>query len=119
MDSGWAVVLGGMVGVIGTWGTTWLNHRYAQAQKNEQEEAAKALLKELLETPEYHWRRIDTLANVVGVNEPTVRRLLLEIGARGSMRNGKYWGLVSRNPIRSPEPGHPLEDPSFPNDPEI
>jgi hypothetical protein len=118
MDSGWAVVLGGAVGVIGSWGTSWLNHYFAQSQKDEGEEAAKTLLRDLLGTPEYRWRRVDTLANVVGVNELTVRRLLLECGARGSMRNGKYWGLVSRNPILSPEPGSPLEDPSFPGNPE-
>jgi hypothetical protein len=42
-----------------------------------------------------------TLANVVGTDEPTVRRFLLEVGARGSAKDGAFWGLVSRNPLRS------------------
>ena len=120
MDSGLAVVLGGLIGVCGTLGSTWLNHHFEQSKKDEGEEAAKKLLKELLETRQHHWRRIDTLANVVGTDEATVRRLLLEIGARGSMRNGRYWGLASRNPIRAPDDADgPLLDPSFPANPEI
>lgn len=115
MDNGWAVILGGAVGVIGTWGTTWLNHYYERSQKNESEESAKALLKELLEVPEYKWRKIDTLANVVGTNQATVRRLLLEIGGRGSVKNGSLWGLISRNPIKKAQ-GDASEDPWAPGE---
>jgi hypothetical protein len=114
MDSGWAAVIGSAVGGLGTFAATWLSARLNRKEPNPSEEAAKALLRKLLETPGYHWRRIDTLANVVGTDEVTVRRLLLEIGARGSMRNGQYWGMTSRNPLEGPE-GEIVEDPSFPS----
>jgi hypothetical protein len=108
MDSGWAVIIGGTVGVFGTWGTTWLNHYFAQSKKNKSEESAKKLLLSLL-NGKWRWRNIQVMANVVGTDEETVRRLLLEIGARGSMREPRLWGLVSRNPIG--EADLPADDP--------
>jgi hypothetical protein len=108
MDSGWAGVIGAAVGVLGTLGTTWLNHHYAQTKKNHAEEAAKNLLRALL-NGKWNWRSMRVMANVVGTDEETVRRLLLEIGARGSMRDPVLWGLVSRNPIG--EDDLPRDDP--------
>jgi hypothetical protein len=100
MDSGWAAVLGSAVGGMGTFAATWLNAHLSRKKPDPAEEAAKRLLKELLEQPFWDWRHIRTLANVVGTDEPTVRRLLLEIGARGSTQSGEMWGLVSRNPMK-------------------
>ena len=102
MDSGWAAVLGSLVGGVGTFGATWLNARLNRKTPDPAEEAAKRLLKEMLEDRMFKWRHILTLANVVGTDQQTVRRLLLEIGARGSMNSGDFWGLVSRNPMKEP-----------------
>lgn len=110
MDSGLAAVFGAAIGVFGTLGTTWLNHHFAQEKPNPAEKAAKELLENLLNRPKWRWRRLDTLANVVGTDEATVRRLLLEIGARGSMTDGRLWGLVSRNPVAD-QSGGPAHDP--------
>ncbi len=99
MDNGWAVVLGGAVGVVGSRGTAYLNHRLSLTNRNRAEEAAKDLLRTVLSRPRWKWARIEALANAAGGDEPTVRRLLLEIGARGSLIDGRVWGLVARNPI--------------------
>ncbi len=99
MDSGWAAVIGSVVGGLGSFGATWLGAYLNRKKPDPSEEAAKDLLRELLEDAQAGWRSMDTLANVVGTDQPTVRRLLLEIGARGSMKDGRLWGLVSRNPV--------------------
>lgn len=99
MDSGLAALLGSVVGGIGTFGATWLNVHVNRKRPDPAEEATKQLLRELLDHPDHDWRHMHTLANVVGLDQSTVRRLLLQIGARGSTRDGNLWGLVSRHPL--------------------
>jgi hypothetical protein len=103
MDSGVAALVGSIggaiVGTLGTLGTTWLSAHLNKKKPDAAEEAAKVLLRTLLNRPKWKWARIETLSNAVGSDEVTVRRLLLEIGARGSLIDGHVWGLLSRNPI--------------------
>jgi len=99
MDSGWAAVIGSLVGGLGTFCATWLNAELTRRKRDPAEEAAKELLRSLLNRPRWNWASIKTLGNVVGADEVIVRRLLLEIGARGSMQDSSLWGLVARNPI--------------------
>jgi hypothetical protein len=47
----------------------------------------------------HNWRTLSALANVTGLTELEAKRLLVEIGARGSETNPDLWGLVSRNPL--------------------
>lgn len=116
MDSGWAALLGAVVGGVATFATTWLNAHLERTKTDPADEAAKKLLLALLDRPKFKWSSIDTLANVVGTDEAVVRRLLLEIGARGSMRDGKLWGLVSRNPLIDSD-GRAARDPETIEDP--
>jgi len=67
----------------------------------------------MLDREKWQWASIDTLANVIGTDHARVRKLLLEIGARGSMRDGNAWGLISRNPIKDAE--IPEDDPDHSN----
>jgi hypothetical protein len=77
MDSGWSAVAGSLVGSIGTLGTTWLGAYLKRKRPSTSEKAAKELLRRALEERWFKWRSIRELANLVGVDEPTVRRLLL------------------------------------------
>ena len=52
------------------------------------------------------WRRLTTLANVTGLSDTDAKRLLIDLGARGSEKDGGLWGLISRN--RLPEDDPPL-----------
>ena len=52
----------------------------------------------------HNWRSLSALANVTGVSESETKRLLVEIGARGSETDPSKWGLVSRNPLPSHDP---------------
>jgi hypothetical protein len=62
----------------------------------------KKLLEEMLEDKRYpdHWRKLDTLKHVIGANEETTKRLLLEIGARGSEDQQDLWGLMKYHPLK-------------------
>jgi hypothetical protein len=100
---GIAGVLGALIGVMGTMGVTWLNHYLSVPKEDVAEKAAKDLLTSMLQNPQWNWRSMKSLANVIGTDEATTRRYLLKIGARGSENNGEFWGLVSRNPIKGPD----------------
>ena len=113
MDSGWAAVLGSVVGGLLTLAATWLNAYLNRKRPDPSDEAAKKLLLSMLDRKGWGWANIDTLANVVGTDHAQVRKLLLEIGARGSMQDGSTWGLVSRNPIK--DTNIPGDDPDHSN----
>lgn len=104
MDAGWAALGGSLIGGITTFSATWLSAHLNRTRPNAADEAAKALLKHMLEVKELRWRTIHTMANVIGLTDERTRELLLEIGARGSEVNPELWGLVSRNPL-PPQPG--------------
>jgi hypothetical protein len=46
-----------------------------------------------------NWRNISTLSRVVGADEETTKKLLIEIGARGSELDDKLWGLIKYHPL--------------------
>lgn len=53
----------------------------------------------MLSKKEYQWRELSTLMHVIGADEETTKRLLLEVGARASEDGKSLWGLVTRNPL--------------------
>ena len=53
------------------------------------------------------WRSLSTLSNVTGLDEDEAKRLLVEIGARGSETDPNLWGLISRNPLPEHDPKKP------------
>jgi len=109
-DGGGWVVLGTAIGAAGSALTTWLNAYLTRKRPNPADEAAKLILRQMLEASGLHWQTIRTLSNVVGLSQERTRELLLEIGARGSKLNPELWGLVSRNPLQS-APG--VQDPTL------
>ncbi len=92
------VVIGSVITVAGNFFLHWLKQRDA-ARKDE---PRKRLLRDMLKAEDYTWRRFDTLQHVIGADEETTKRLLIEIGARASEDGKPLWGLISRNPL--PEP---------------
>ena len=75
-------------------------HQLQQRAKDQMDKPRKDLLLSLLKNPKYTWRRFDTLMHVIGADEETTKRLLLEVGARGSEDGQNLWGLINRNPFR-------------------
>jgi hypothetical protein len=102
-------VIGGVVGGIFGWGaavfTAYWGPRKLEEWRADQEEERlhgprKRLLTKMLEDPKHEWRYLTTLAQVTGTTREECRRLLVEVGARGSstMREEgeeELWALIS------------------------
>lgn len=53
----------------------------------------------MLRSQKYPWRKLETLMHVIGADEETAKRLLLEVGGRASEDGQPLWGLIERNPL--------------------
>lgn len=91
------VILGAVITVGGSVLLHWLQGRKASALDT----SRKKLLGKMLAVRD--WRRLSTLSGVVGADADTTRRLLIELGARGSEKPGaggeEVWGLLSKHPL--------------------
>jgi hypothetical protein len=85
---------GGAATLIGAFLTDYIQYR----RQAKADEPRKKILKKMLEGG-HNWRKLETLANVTDLNLADTKRLLVDIGARGSETDGNLWGLISRNPI--------------------
>jgi len=98
-------IIGGVLGCVGTllssyWGPRKLEEWREIRTEKRINGPRKDILKKLLEDDGFEWRRLSTLARVTGTSEEECQRLLIEIGARGSLSQGKkLWALISRKPI--------------------
>ena len=99
--SAWIGVIGAFVGglltIAGQPVTYWLKNRKARAL----DDARTKLLRQMLERED--WRKLSTLSRVIGADPDTARRLLIELGARGSETpradDEEVWGLISKHPL--------------------
>ena len=89
------VVVGAVLSIAGQFALNWRQERGQRMV----DKARKELLRKMLERPEWTWRSFSRLKDVVGADDETTKRLLLEIGARGSEDGEPQWGLISRNPF--------------------
>jgi hypothetical protein len=95
----------GMLGVIVGAGITALSnvlvHWLKQRSKTKADKPRKALLLTMLHahSHEEHWRKFATLQHVIGADDKTARRLLLEIGARASEDGQDKWALLEYHPL--------------------
>jgi hypothetical protein len=91
------VILGGLFTLAGN----LLLEVLKQRAKKKRDEPRKQLLKEMLEDERFpgRWRELHTLMHVIGADEETTKRLLIEIGARGSEDGMEFWGLIKHHPF--------------------
>ncbi len=92
-------VTGAVIGSIATVAVQWLSHHLQENAAAKRDKPRKDLLLEMLKAPKYKWRELETLMHVIGADEETTKRLLLEVGARASEDGQPLWGLVERNPL--------------------
>ena len=97
-EGGW-VVLGSAIGTIGSILTTWLAAHLGKEKPDPWDGIAMNLLQKQLEIEK--WCEIGTLANIIGLDTKTTREYLILLKARGSRKDGKKWGLLSRNPLEA------------------
>jgi len=70
------VIAGAVIAVVGSVLLHWLQDR----KTNQLDQARMELLKQLLVAQD--WRKLSTLARVVGADADTTKRLLINLGAR-------------------------------------
>lgn len=92
-------VSGAVIGSVATVAVQWLSFFLQEKKTAKLDKPRKDLLLTMLSAQQYQWRRLDTLSHVIGSDEETTKRLLLEIGARASEDGQHLWGLVERNPL--------------------
>lgn len=91
------VVAGALITVAGSFALHWIQdlplRRLDLGRKN--------LLEKMLRDPRFKdkWRKIETLSRVIGTDEETTKRLLIEVGARGSEKDDGFWGLIENHPL--------------------
>lgn len=94
------VALVGILGVVaGTVATAASKYWFEDRPRKKADEERRKLLKRMLDHPTHTWRTFDRLKHVIGADDETTKRLLLEIGARGSEDGKPLWGMISRNPF--------------------
>lgn len=91
------VLAGSILSVAGQIVMHWLQ----TGKQNKIDDYRKDLLKRMLGHPDHTWRTFPRLMHVIGADEETTKRLLLELGARASEDGQNLWGLVSRNPFQN------------------
>jgi hypothetical protein len=90
---GWIDILRGAVEIVRNI-PDWI----ALALGFKRRQTRKKLLRRAL-GGKYDWRKLSTLTRMIGQSEDETRELLIEIGARGSVKPDaadEMWGLVSR-----------------------
>ncbi|MBE0448830.1 MAG: hypothetical protein IBX64_12205 [Actinobacteria bacterium] len=92
---------GAVIGSIATLAGNFLMHWLKNRDEKNKEKPARELLTEMLSHNGYTWRKLDTLMHVIGANEETTKRLLLEVGARASEDGQNLWALKSRAPLNT------------------
>lgn len=92
-------VAGACIGSLATVASSIASQWFQQRLTEKADDPRRNLLREMLSHSEYEWREFETLRHVIGADEHTTKRLLLEVGARASENGKPLWGLISRNPL--------------------
>lgn len=100
----WVAIIGLVGAVIGsvlTLAGNFLLHWFQDRPRQILDNRRKNLLKIMLDDSRFpkRWRCLSTLSRVVGADEETTKRLLIEVGARGSEKNDGFWGLITHHPF--------------------
>jgi hypothetical protein len=90
-------VIGGLLTLSGNLLLHWLQDR----PRRTLDEGRKKLLEIMLNDSRFpkRWRQLSTLSRVIGADEETTKRLLIEVGARGSEKDDGFWGLIVHHPF--------------------
>lgn len=90
---------GVLAGSLITLASQLLTHCLKQRAERAKDNPRRKLLKAMLKDSRFEWRRLDTLAHVIGADYETTKRLLLEIEARASENGEDLWALISDKPL--------------------
>jgi hypothetical protein len=96
----WAVAAAifGLLGVIVGSVLQLLGQHFASRRDRRLDGQRKQILHQLLSDKD-PWRRLETCQRVIGADQDYTKKLLIEIGARGSQGQRDVWALMSRKPL--------------------
>ena len=91
------VAVGALIGVGGTLLLHWLQ----SGPRRKLDQQRSKLLTTMLEDDRFpgRWRKLSTMARVIGASEAATTRLLIGLDARGSEKDDDLWGLVKHHPL--------------------
>lgn len=95
------VVVGSVITVLGNLLLHWLKYRPQQNLDIRR----RTILKQMLQDERFddRWRKLSTLSGVIGADEETTKRLLIEVEARASEKEDGLWGLIEYHPFNKIE----------------
>lgn len=104
----WVAVIGFSGVLVGTLGTvlgSFLLHILQSHRRSQINRKRKLFLQRMLRDDRFsnHWRRLETLAKVIGADLETTKELLIEVDARGSEKDDGFWGLLEYHPLEVSE----------------
>jgi hypothetical protein len=115
MDSNWAVVSAAAIGFASGPISAWVADILRYRRGDRADKARRERLLKILKLPAKRFRRLADLSKMIGADEEKTQQLLLEIGARHSLKRGSTkWVLISR----SPYPDDAASEPDDSDDPE-
>ncbi|HEY4299382.1 MAG TPA: hypothetical protein VGM73_00830 [Candidatus Didemnitutus sp.] len=91
-----SALIGGFITIAGQFSIEWWRER----PRRKADAGRKKLLLRMLNEPAHTWRKFERLKRVIGADDEATKRLLIEVGARGSEDGDDVWGLLSRNPFK-------------------
>lgn len=100
----WAGIIGVVVGGVVTTLGHLIVHHWQTAAARKRDEKRKAILTEMLNNPGPEgWRKMETMANVIGASRDETARLLIELDARASETGKDVWAFIKDKPIPKPD----------------
>ncbi len=100
MSDFWLGLVGALIGSVSTLAGQWLKHLWETSESRKRDDGRKALLRQMLDNPgPTGWRRMATMAGVIGANRDETACLLIDIGARASETGNDTWAYISRKPL--------------------
>jgi hypothetical protein len=81
----------GLLGVIVGGALQILARELADRRDRRADDGRKRILRQMLDHDTLTWRKLSTCQRVIGADVDTTKRLLVEIGARGSESDETLW----------------------------
>lgn len=102
----WAGIIGVVVGGVVTTAGHLIIHHWQTADARKRDEKRKTMLTDMLNNPgPTGWRKMETMAGVIGASREETARLLIELDARASETGKDVWAFTKDKPLPDPADG--------------
>ena len=105
MNDFWLAIIGVAFGTIGTIITQSVQHCLRTKNERKRDKKRKGLLRTMLDNPGPDgWRKMETMAAVIGADREETARLLIELDARANEKAGgnDVWAYIKDKPLPNP-----------------